>query len=148
MVAASGGTEPTTLHPLAVAAISEGGVEISRHQVKHVDVFTGQSFDRVVTVCDRAREACLEPPTAGTGAHWRVPNPAEAHPSDLEAFRATARELHARARYLLPVLALPDHAISDEQSLVDLSLPKTIGRVRRREARMPSGRQIRPSRIA
>lgn len=106
VVAASAGTFPTSLHPLAVAAMAEHGVDISGHQVKHVGAFAGRSFDRVVTLCDRAREACPEPPSAKVVAHWSVPNPAEAHPADLDAFRAAAKELHTRVRYLLPLLGL------------------------------------------
>lgn len=106
VVAVSAGTVPSSLHTLAVAAMAERGVDISGHQVKHVDVFAGQSFDRVITVCDRAREACPEPPAARAVAHWSVPNPAEAHPADLHAFQATARELRTRVRYLLPLLGL------------------------------------------
>src|SRR5262249_56835855 len=59
---ASAGTFPTTLHPLAVAAMAERDVDISSHQVKHVSVFAGQSFDRVITPCDRARDAGPRPP--------------------------------------------------------------------------------------
>jgi protein-tyrosine-phosphatase/DNA-binding transcriptional ArsR family regulator len=104
VVAASAGTSPTALHPLAVAAMAEHGVDISGHRVDHVDAFAGRSFDRLITLCDRAREACPEPPSAGVVAHWSVPNPAEAHPADLDAYRATARELRTRVRYLLPLL--------------------------------------------
>lgn len=113
VVAVSAGTVPSSLHPLAVAAMAERGVDISGHQVKHVDAFAGQSFDRVITVCDRAREACPEPPDARAFAHWSVPNPAEAHPADLHAFRATARELHTRVRYLLPLLGAPGHVTAE-----------------------------------
>jgi protein-tyrosine-phosphatase/DNA-binding transcriptional ArsR family regulator len=104
--AVSAGTAPTSLHPLAVAAMAERGVDISGHQVKHVDVFADQSFHRLITLCDRAREACPEPPNADVVAHWSVPNPADAHPADLDAFRAAAKELHMRVRYLLPLLSL------------------------------------------
>jgi protein-tyrosine-phosphatase len=104
VVAASAGTAPTSLHPLAVAAMAEHGVDVSGHQVKHVDVFTGDPFDRVITLCDRARETCPGPPNAKVATHWSVPNPADAHPADIDAFRATARELGTRVRYLLPLL--------------------------------------------
>jgi ArsR family transcriptional regulator, arsenate/arsenite/antimonite-responsive transcriptional repressor / arsenate reductase (thioredoxin) len=104
VVAASAGTVPTSLHPLAVAAMAEHGVDISGHQVRGVDVFSAQTFDRVITLCDRAREACPDPPAARVVAHWSVPNPADAHPADLDAFRATAKELHTRVRYLVPLL--------------------------------------------
>jgi protein-tyrosine-phosphatase/DNA-binding transcriptional ArsR family regulator len=108
VTAASAGTAPTALHPLAVAAMAEHGVDISRHQARHVGAFSGHSFERVITVCDRAREVCPELPPAEAAAHWSIPNPAEAHPADLDAFRATARELHTRVRYLLPLLGIPD----------------------------------------
>jgi ArsR family transcriptional regulator, arsenate/arsenite/antimonite-responsive transcriptional repressor / arsenate reductase (thioredoxin) len=107
LVACSAGTAPTALHPLAVAAMEEHGVDISRQEVKHLDVFSGQSFDRVITLCDRAREVCPELPSAGAVVHWSIPNPAEAHPADLDAFRATARELQTRVRYLLALMDSP-----------------------------------------
>jgi len=107
VMAASAGIAPVTLHPLAVAAMAEHGVDISGHQATHVGAFAGQSFERVITLCDRARETCPDLPPAAAAAHWSVPNPAEAHPADLDAFRATARELHTRVRYLLPLLGIP-----------------------------------------
>jgi len=102
--ARSAGTTPGPLHPLAVAAMAEHGVDISGHQATHLDAFAGHSFSRVITLCDRARENCGELPVAPAAAHWSIPNPAQAHPPDLDAFRATARELHTRIRYLLPLL--------------------------------------------
>jgi protein-tyrosine-phosphatase/DNA-binding transcriptional ArsR family regulator len=100
----SAGTVPTTLHPLAVEAMRERGIDISGQRAKPVDLFRGQEFDRVVTLCDRAREACPELPGARTTAHWSVPNPAEAHPPDLDAYRVTAKEVGTRVGYLLPLL--------------------------------------------
>lgn len=100
--ACSGGTEPTAMHPLAVAAMRERDVDIASHSVKHVSVFAGQAFERLVTLCDRARERCPEL-SAAKAVHWSIPNPTEAHPPDLDAFRATARELERRVRFLLPL---------------------------------------------
>ncbi len=107
VAACSAGTTPTSLHPLAVAAMEEFGVDISSQRVKGTGEFTGQRFDRVVTLCDRAREACPEMPAA---THWSVPNPAGAHPADLDAFRSTAKALRTRVRYLLPLLSTPGDA--------------------------------------
>jgi protein-tyrosine-phosphatase/DNA-binding transcriptional ArsR family regulator len=98
MTARSAGIAPAPLHPLAVAAMAEHGVDISTHRPSQLDAFAADTFARVVTLCDRAREACDDLPAA---AHWSIPNPAQAHPPDLDAFRATARELRARIRYLL-----------------------------------------------
>jgi arsenate reductase len=55
----SAGTSPASrVHPLAIAVMSEAHVDISSAVPKSVDVFTGQSFDYVITVCDNAREHC------------------------------------------------------------------------------------------
>lgn len=85
LVARSARTAPTTLHPFAVAAMLEHRMDISRQEVKHLNVFAGQPFDRVITFCDRAREVCPELPSAKAAVHWSIPNPAEAHPPDLDA---------------------------------------------------------------
>jgi protein-tyrosine-phosphatase/DNA-binding transcriptional ArsR family regulator len=107
VTARSAGVTPGSLHPLAVAAMAEHGVDISSHRPAPVTAFAGRSFTRVVTLCDRARENCGQLPAASSVAHWSIPNPAQAHPPDLDAFRATVRELHARIRGLLPALAQP-----------------------------------------
>jgi protein-tyrosine-phosphatase/DNA-binding transcriptional ArsR family regulator len=105
VTAGSAGVAPAPLHPLAVAAMAEHGVDIGGHRPARLDAFVTGSFARVITLCDRAREACGELPAALAAVHWSIPNPAQAHPPDLEAFRATARELRTRIRYLLPLLA-------------------------------------------
>jgi len=107
VTARSAGVTPSPLHPLAIAAMAEHGVDISGHQATPLDAVTGQSFARVITLCDRARENCGDLPARPAAVHWSIPNPAQAHPPDLDAFRATARELRTRIRYLLPVLLGP-----------------------------------------
>ncbi len=105
VTARSAGVSPGSLHPLAVAAMAEQGVDISGHRPVHLSEFADDSFTRVITLCDRARENCGELPTEAAAVHWSIPNPAQAHPPDLDAFRVTTRELRTRIRYLLPVLA-------------------------------------------
>jgi protein-tyrosine-phosphatase/DNA-binding transcriptional ArsR family regulator len=104
VTAQSAGVVPAALHPLAVAAMAEHGVDISGHRPAHLNALAARSFTRVITLCDRAREACGELPASLGAAHWSIANPAQAHPPDLDAFRATARELRARIRHLLAQL--------------------------------------------
>jgi ArsR family transcriptional regulator, arsenate/arsenite/antimonite-responsive transcriptional repressor / arsenate reductase (thioredoxin) len=99
VTARSAGITPGSLHPLAVAAMAEHGVDIGGHRPTRLSNVA--TFTRVITLCDRARENCGDLPAL----HWSIPNPAQAHPPDLDAFRATARELRTRIRYLLPTLA-------------------------------------------
>jgi ArsR family transcriptional regulator, arsenate/arsenite/antimonite-responsive transcriptional repressor / arsenate reductase (thioredoxin) len=102
--ARSAGVTPARLHPLAVEAMAEHGVDIGGHRATPLDALAGHRFTRVITLCDRARENCGDLPAASAAVHWSIPNPAQAHPPDLDAFRATARELRTRIRFLLPSL--------------------------------------------
>jgi len=56
--ACSAGTDPRGVHPYAVTAMAEIGIDIAANQSKHVDSLLGRNFDLVVTVCDDANEAC------------------------------------------------------------------------------------------
>jgi protein-tyrosine-phosphatase/DNA-binding transcriptional ArsR family regulator len=104
VTARSAGVAPARLHPLAVAAMAEHGVDIAGHQATPVSAYGDRTFSQVITLCDRARENCAELPMMAAAVHWSIPNPAQAHPPDLDAFRATARELRTRMGYLLPAL--------------------------------------------
>ncbi len=55
----SAGTEPARrVHPLAVKVMAEAGIDISTHVPQHVDAFSQQPWDYVVTVCGRANAIC------------------------------------------------------------------------------------------
>ncbi len=54
----SAGVEPHGINKLAVKAMAEAGVDISRQRSKHVDELRNIEFDYVVTVCGRANETC------------------------------------------------------------------------------------------
>ena len=54
----SAGTSATIVHPLAIIALQELGVDISNHRSKTLDEFSAQSFDYVITLCDSAHEQC------------------------------------------------------------------------------------------
>jgi len=54
----SAGTAPSAVHPLAIAAMEELGIDISRQRSKDLQEFAGQHFDSVITLCSQANEAC------------------------------------------------------------------------------------------
>ena len=56
--ASSAGTRPGKVHPLAVRAMAEAGVDISKHRSKSLEEFAGREFDYVVTLCSDAEEIC------------------------------------------------------------------------------------------
>lgn len=54
----SAGVEPHGMNKLAVKAMAEAGVDISRQRSKHVDELRNIDFDYVITVCGHANETC------------------------------------------------------------------------------------------
>ena len=71
----SAGTAPHGLDPRAVRVMAEAGVDISGHPSKHVDDLLDVPFDYVVTVCDRAAEACPVFPGAAAKIHRSFQDP-------------------------------------------------------------------------
>lgn len=103
----SAGTVATRVHPLAVAAMAEKGIDISRQRSKSMDEFAGERFDYVVTVCDNARESCPIFPGDPERIHWSIPDPSAAEGNEsarLRAFRTASDELMTRIRYLLAMI--------------------------------------------
>ncbi len=85
---ASAGTEPGVVHPLAVRAMQEIGIDISGARSKPVEEFLGQDFDYVITVCDRANETCPIFPGDPERIHWSFPDPSAVDGSEAERLRA------------------------------------------------------------
>jgi protein-tyrosine-phosphatase len=79
-VAGSAGTEPAeSVHPLAVDALRRAGIEWSHRRPKGIEEIAGdESWDLVITVCDRARESCPQLAGRPVTAHWGMPDPAAA----------------------------------------------------------------------
>jgi protein-tyrosine-phosphatase len=106
--AQSAGSHPKPLHPNAVRAMAERGIDISTHTTKHLDRFTQTRFDRVVTLCDKIREICPQfPGDAEVAIHWSMPDPASDDPTgetSYPAFVRTADELESRIPFLISEL--------------------------------------------
>lgn len=100
----SAGSAPTGLHPLAVAAMREMGIDISGQRAKDVSEYAQATFDYVITVCDQEGEACPVFPGAHRQLHWSLPDPAAAEGDErarLIAFRQVRDDLAARIRQLI-----------------------------------------------
>lgn len=107
VVARSAGSRPKPLHPNAVQVMAERGIDISNNRSKHLDRFTRERFDRVITLCDKVREVCPEFPGQPITAHWSMVDPAaESFDADSSypAFIRTADEIDARVESLIAQL--------------------------------------------
>jgi ArsR family transcriptional regulator, arsenate/arsenite/antimonite-responsive transcriptional repressor / arsenate reductase (thioredoxin) len=106
----SAGSSPKALHPNAVRAMREQGIDIDGHRTKHLGEFAETRFDWVITLCDRVREVCPEFPGRPKAIHWSIPDPAAGGDDDeasYPAFQHTAAELDTRIGFLLAALGKP-----------------------------------------
>ena len=88
---ASAGTDPVGLNPKAVEAMKATGIDISSQRSKHVSEFSNSQFDYVITVCDRAKEACPVFPGAASILHWSFDDPAAASGAEEEQLKVFCR---------------------------------------------------------
>jgi protein-tyrosine-phosphatase/DNA-binding transcriptional ArsR family regulator len=102
---ASAGTRPGPgIHSDAVRVLREGyGVDLTGQRPRPLDSVTHRRFDYVITLCDKAREACPDFGDDRRLFHWSVQDPAAAG-TGYPAFRRAAADIDTRVRYLLPVL--------------------------------------------
>lgn len=101
---ASAGTEATRVHPLAIRAMDEVGIDMTGHTSKTVDALLGERWDYVITVCDSANERCPIFPGGTTRIHWSFDDPSQATGTDkdrLNKFRRVRDDILTRLRQWL-----------------------------------------------
>ena len=104
----SAGSQPSIVNPFAIQAMSEIGIDISKHFSKSVSEIEFDDVDVVITLC--ADEVCPVFVGSARRLHWPFRDPASLGESDsgrLAAFREVRDEI---AQKLL-------HWLKDEQAL-------------------------------
>lgn len=82
---ASAGSRPAGyVHPLAIRALAEIGIDISAHTSKHMNDFLDREVRTVITVCGNADQACPMFPGQVNRHHWGFDDPAHATGSEEE----------------------------------------------------------------
>jgi arsenate reductase len=104
----SAGSRPAGwVHPLAIRALAEVGIDASEQTSKSADQFINEPFDVVVTVCDSAAQDCPMWPGAKRIEHWPIEDPSYG-PDDPETrpdrFAETRDELRRRIDELVKTL--------------------------------------------
>ena len=84
----SAGSDPAGhVHPLAIRAMGEIGIDISNHTSKHMNEFLSCEVETVITVCNNADQACPTFPGQANRHHWPFPDPAKAKGSEEEIWK-------------------------------------------------------------
>ena len=104
----SAGSRPAGwVHPLAIRALAEIGIDASAQTSKSADQFLDEDFDVVVTVCDSAAQDCPMWPGAKRIEHWPIEDPSWG-PDDpstrFDRFVETRNELQRRIDELMKTL--------------------------------------------
>lgn len=98
--ARSAGTAPAArVHPLAVRAMAEVGIDIAGAKPEHVNAYLDAPWDLVLTVCDSAQETCPTFPRPVPKLHISFFDPAAAEGIDDEkmaVFRRVRDEIRDR----------------------------------------------------
>jgi arsenate reductase len=88
----SAGSKPAGyVHPLAIKAMGEIGLDISAHRSKHLDEFLGGDVETVITVCGNADQACPMFPGQVNRHHFPFDDPAHATGTEEEQFQVFRR---------------------------------------------------------
>lgn len=94
----SAGIAPRGVHPLAVRAMAEKGIDIKGQSSKDLSAVP-RDPDVVITLCDNAADRCPAFPGRVERVHWSLEDPAAVTGTDeqrLAAFRQTRSEIESR----------------------------------------------------
>ncbi len=98
----SAGSRPAGwVHPGAIQALAQIGIDISDAQSKAAAPYIDQPFDIVVTVCDSAALDCPNWPGATRIEHWPIEDPTFGEGTSQDRFAKTRDELAQRIDELL-----------------------------------------------
>ena len=89
---ASAGSKPAGyVHPLAIRAMQEIGIDIGPHRSKHLDEFLTRPVETVITVCGKADQVCPIFPGQLNRHHWGFDDPAHATGTEAEQMQVFRR---------------------------------------------------------
>ncbi len=96
-VTSAGSSPAKRVHPMAIAAMAEIGIDISHQKPKSIDSINLERMDVVILLC--AEEFCPTLPDSVPKESWHLPDPAAAtgpHTDQLRRFRKIRDELKHR----------------------------------------------------
>lgn len=127
--AASAGSVPAArVNPYAIETLREWGIPWSGHPPRSVEGLEQEHWDFVITVCDKAREACPIFPGQPVLAHWGMPDPAQVAGDDATKRMAFREAFLLLSRRIDLLVGLPFEQL---EGLALESRVRAIGRAER-----------------
>jgi arsenate reductase len=106
VVAFSAGTMPAArVHPLAIEAMREMGIDISRQYPKSIAEFDLCEFDAVISLCEADTDTLCPATFVGVREQWNIPDPVGL---PMEAFRQVRDTIGERVKALVNRLLMED----------------------------------------
>jgi arsenate reductase (thioredoxin) len=87
LVASAGSKPAGYVHPLAIKAMAEVGIDISHHTSRHLSEFLDRQVNTVITVCGNADQVCPLFPGQINRHHFPFDDPAHAKGTEEEKFQ-------------------------------------------------------------
>ncbi len=100
----SAGIHPVEVHPHAIWAMNEVGLDISHYTSDPLSSKKLEDFDYVVTLCGEAKESCPVLPPTTRNEHWPLPDPAKIRGNSeqvIKGFRVIRFQIETRVKDLL-----------------------------------------------
>ncbi|PAU65743.1 low molecular weight phosphatase family protein [Pseudomonas sp. PIC25] len=97
----SAGMEPGEVDPRTLEALRHLAIDASGLRSKSIDEYAGQSFDYVISLCDKSAQECQTLPVLGELLAWNFEDPVTNDKPD--AFRHALHEIHERIKMLVLV---------------------------------------------
>ena len=102
----SAGLSPSYVHPLAIKAMAESGIDITNQYSKTVNEFIGQEFSYVITVCGSAKELCPVFSGKYKVLHWSIEDPASTSGTEeetMKVFRKVRQNILEKVKYFVTI---------------------------------------------
>jgi ArsR family transcriptional regulator len=97
----SAGTQPESIDERTLALLQKNNLDTSELRSKSVSEFSGQSFDFVISLCEKSTQECQSFPLADKIIAWDYPDPRIE--SGTHGFEQTFRELNERIKMFVLV---------------------------------------------
>ncbi len=109
----SAGTDPVPLNSLAVKAMNQIGIDISKQKSKHLNELKGIRFDHVITVCGHASENCPVFPSKTEIIHVRFEDPPKLAENAENEEEALVHYIRVRDEIKAFIETIPQSLMSD-----------------------------------